>query len=844
MGSSKPSLYLIFSLLPHLCICGPIFSNLIFPNFTATNLDFVDNGGVFLSSINNTYSASIYNPAGDNNFYLCVLHTSSNRLIWSADRDTPISNFGQLSLTRGGFSLYRDDGTLAWSAGILAREVSGLQLKDSGNLVLLDTSNRTLWQSFDYPTDTVLIGQPLVTGKSIIASTSGANPTSGDYSVSVSEADLSAIWSGQKYWSLANDPIATKDANGRVTQMAVNSSGLYLLSGEPGSPDVVVIWQVSLPAAAFRLATVYPDSRFAVLSFASGSWNEDFVRPDDPCSCPLACGSIGLCRTSAGAGSPYCSCPSSFPAADSADPSHGCTPPISAPSCASNKSIEYLSFGTRVTYFATRYSEPIESVNQSGCEALCTGNCTCRGFFYSNQTGFCFLLRDRVGSVRVGDDSRSSGYLKVLAAIEDGHRVDSEAVPLVAFILAPIGGALLITAILAGGITWWRKTSSKPVAKKAAKMVDSDSDLEFKLIPGLPVRFSFSELELATEHFKNQIGSGGFGAVYKGVLPDTTVVAVKRINSVGIQGKREFYTEIATIGSIHHVNLVRLRGFCTKGAQRLLVYEYMNLGSLDRTLFEGGARVLGWGERVEISLGAARGLAYLHGGCRQKIIHCDVKPENILLNDSGEVKLSDFGLSKLLTREQSEMFTTMRGTRGYLAPEWLTTAAISEKTDVYSFGMVLLEIVRGRKNCLGGGGGQYFPMLALEMHENGRYMELVDPRLGGEVDAEEVRRVVRVALCCVHQEPALRPSMAAVVAMLEGRVEVGEPRVESLTFLRFYGRRFSEPSRLGSESERGPNHGTASSSGSLAPTTLTEYYISAQEVYHEAVCYMSVMLDR
>ena len=224
----------------------------------------------------------------------------------------------------------------------------------------------------------------------------------------------------------------------------------------------------------------------------------------------------------------------------------------------------------------------------------------------------------------------------------------------------------------------------------------------------------------------------------------------------------------------------------------MLVYEYMSRGSLDRSLCRDPP--LEWGEREEIALGAARGLAYLHSGLEQKIIHCDIKPENILLNDSGLVKIADFGLAKLLDQGQSAFFTSLRGTRGYLAPEWLTNSSISDKSDVYSFGMVLLELVRGRKNsemeCSLGESG-YFPMCALEMHEKGTYVELADQRLEGRVRGEEVEKMVRVALCCLHEEPGLRPAMAAVVGMLEGTVPVATPRSESLSFLRFYARNVS-----------------------------------------------------
>ena len=362
-------------------------------------------------------------------------------------------------------------------------------------------------------------------------------------------------------------------------------------------------------------------------------------------------------------------------------------------------------------------------------------------------------------------------------------------------------------------------------------------------IPGIPRRFDYEELAAATQNFKTQIGRGGFGTVYKGTLTDQTIVAVKKITSSGVQGKKEFLTEISIIGKIHHVNLVRLTGFCARGRQRFLVLEYMNRGSLDSTLF-GNGPVLQWQERVEIALGTARGLAYLHSGCEHRIIHCDVKPENILLHDNLQVKISDFGISKLISREQSTIFTAMRGTRGYLAPEWLTSAAISNKVDVYSYGMVLLEIVSGRNNCslqtcghitenndIEGNGLSsyssssefrlyYFPLIALEMHERRRYLELADPRLEGGVASEEVEKLVRIALCCVHQDPALRPTMANVVGMLEGELPLGEPRVESLNFLRAYGQRFTETATM-----EGP-----SSHGATIATYNSLSYISSQQI--------------
>ncbi|KAJ0492795.1 putative protein kinase RLK-Pelle-SD-2b family [Helianthus annuus] len=217
-------------------------------------------------------------------------------------------------------------------------------------------------------------------------------------------------------------------------------------------------------------------------------------------------------------------------------------------------------------------------------------------------------------------------------------------------------------------------------------------------VPGMPNRFPYEELKTATENFNKKLGEGGFGAVFEGTLQDDSKIAVKCLEGLG-QVNRSFLAEVQTIGSIHHVNLVRLRGFSAWKSQRFLVYEFMSNGSLDRWIYHGvREHVLGWECRKKIIFDVAKGLAYLHEDCRQKIIHLDIKPQNILLDSDFNAKVSDFGLSKFIDRNQSQVMTTMRGTPGYLAPEWWLSSVITEKVDVYSFGIVLLEILCGRKN--------------------------------------------------------------------------------------------------------------------------------------------------
>uniref|UniRef100_A0A0D9W6X0 Protein kinase domain-containing protein n=1 Tax=Leersia perrieri TaxID=77586 RepID=A0A0D9W6X0_9ORYZ len=212
--------------------------------------------------------------------------------------------------------------------------------------------------------------------------------------------------------------------------------------------------------------------------------------------------------------------------------------------------------------------------------------------------------------------------------------------------------------------------------------------------------FGYKDLQYATKNFSERLGGGSFGSVFKGVLTDSTVVAVKRLDGAR-QGEKEFRAEVRSIGIIKHINLVRLIGFRCEGNKRLLVYEYMPNGSLDAHLFGSKVTSLGWSTRYKIALGVARGLAYMHNNCQDCIIHCDIKPQNILLDASFVPKIADFGLSKFVGRDFSQVLTTVRGTIGYLAHEWIGGMTTSSKVDVYSYGTVLFEIIFGRKNFRG-----------------------------------------------------------------------------------------------------------------------------------------------
>lgn len=842
----------------------------------------VENSGAFLVSQNDTFQARIENYSPEStSYYFVIVHVASNTIVWAANRNQPLTSSSQLTLTNRGLTLYHDPGGKPiWSTPQnLSSHVAYMHLMDSGNLVLLDGNNNSLWESFDFPTDVLVPGQRLKVGKSLVSSVSDEDVSEGNYSLVLGDSDAMLQWNGMNYWKLSMETRSFRELIVGVSYMVMNSSGLFLIGGNGVKPVIKVPFDsggdmVNSSSSSFWIVKLDHKGVFNVLKINAldRSSKQEFVGPDDGCKIPYACIALGVC-TNGGS----CQCAPGF----RMDPNlNYCVPAdntLALPGGSCNNSslsssngstvVNYINLRGNLDYFSNGFTDPVANgVDLWACQHLCTSNCSCLGVFYTQSSGSCYMIRNYLGSFTIKSSSGTdrSGYIKTILESQNSGDSGSKKsdFPVIASILLPSSGVIAITVVAT--IIWLRRRRKRRMWEKTLNLKlgnsrsSADDDNEFVSIPGLPVRFTYKELVNATEDFKVQIGSGGFGTVFKGKLRDGTEVAVKKITCLGAQGKREFLTEIAVIGKIHHVNLVRLKGFCAYRGQRFLVYEYMNKGSLDRTLFKG-EQALEWRERFEIAIGTARGLAYLHSGCEHKIIHCDVKPENILLHDKSQVKISDFGLSKLLSPEESGLFTTLRGTRGYLAPEWLTSSAISDKTDVYSYGMVLLEIIRGKKNSSPQMQSDdnnntsesdttntsplsresrsrlvYFPLFALEMHEQRRYLELVDPRLMGRVRSEEVEKLVRVALCCVHEEPSLRPSMSNVVGMLEGGVALGEPRIESLSFLRFYGRRFTEASTMEENSGQEPDNQFALCRQAQTTNTSSSYnsfsYMSSQQV--------------
>jgi serine/threonine protein kinase len=298
---------------------------------------------------------------------------------------------------------------------------------------------------------------------------------------------------------------------------------------------------------------------------------------------------------------------------------------------------------------------------------------------------------------------------------------------------------------------------------------------ELYSIVGRPNVFSYSELRSATENFdsSNLLGEGGYGSVYKGKLSDGRVVAVKQLSESSNQGKIQFATEIETISRVQHRNLVKLYGCCLESNTPLLVYECLENGSLDQALFGKGGLNLDWPTRFEICLGIARGIAYLHEESSFRIVHRDIKASNVLLDADLNPKISDFGLAKLYDDKKTHVSTKVAGTFGYLAPEYAMRGHMTEKVDVFAFGVVALETVAGESNHHTSLEEEttYIFERVWELYENGNPLDFVDPKLS-KFNSEEVLRVIRVALICTQGSPHRRPSMSRVVSMLTGDADI------------------------------------------------------------------------
>ncbi|TVU17745.1 hypothetical protein EJB05_33798, partial [Eragrostis curvula] len=671
-------------------------------------------------------------------------------------------------------------------------------LLNTGNLALMGSpsTNVTFWQSFDYPADVLLpnakIGFNKITGlqtqfvsrKNLIDPSPGSDCT--DLEANGVLVHKSCNNSADVYWSWG--PVSSSGPNKLVplfnSLIDINpeTKGLISLSYFESSEEAY--YKYTLQNESYHLFflqdTFGGQVKLIIWSQAQQSWQTKFAHPASPCTAYGTCGPFTVCN---GISSPSCECMESFSQNSPRDwelhdTRGGCVRdnPLD---CTSEKN---TTKSTDIFHPIARVTLPYnpqileDATTQSKCAEACLSYCTCTAYSYNNNV--CFVWHGELLHVKQNDGIENSSeevlYLRLAAKNLPSSLRKSKRKPITGVYTAAIiisCGLLMITLLLL--IIWRNKF--KWFRASVHGTPGSDGIIAFK----------YNDLAHATKNFSEQLGAGGFGSVFKGVLTDLTI-AVKKLNET-VHGEKQFRAEVSSLGLIQHINLVKLIGFCCEGDKKLLVYEHMLHGSLDAHRFvESSASALNWSTRYQIIVGVARGLSYLHQSCHKCIIHCDIKPENILLDASFVPKIADFGMAAAVGRDFSRVLTTFRGTVGYLAPEWLSGVAITPKVDVYSFGMVLFEIISGRRNtpeaCSGNGYQHvgYFPVQAIRKLHEGDVRSLMDPHLHGDIDLEEAERVCKVACWCIQDDELNRPTMSEVARVLEGLQMVGMPPVPRL----------------------------------------------------------------
>ncbi|KAF7109988.1 hypothetical protein CFC21_110157 [Triticum aestivum] len=707
---------------------------------------------IFSIFVVNTYSSSD------------AVSFNAPKVVWSANRDRPVKENANVQLTElGDLVLYDSDGAHVWSTNTEDMSVAGMNLTSAGNLVLLNQSNMQLWRSFDHPTDTLVTGQILPEGQKLIAMTSVANWSSGNFDLTVLPDGMYAFAGTDTRLAYYRSPTGGTVTTNRSAYVALKNGSLEVFTNfrDTEAPD----YQIQLPRDNYGLGFVRLDfdGHLRLYLWTNNSWvSSDVFDIADPCAYPLACGEYGICSDG------QCSCPDAaigqsglFDVIDPREVNHGCLP-IGSLSCDSARKPTLLSL-PNITRFNGVYNW---TTSEERCKLSCLNDCSCKASFfqqYDTSTGFCFLASDIFSMISVNSPSYSSNFSSLAFVKVNGatrNFVLSQGKLTVAL---AVGSSTFIALVVVAVLVVLRRNRAEPL---------EDDDIIDQL-PGLPARFSFMELKSATEDFSKVIGKGGSGSVFEGQICDKQV-AVKRLDGIN-QGKREFLAEVQTIGSINHIYLVRLIGFCAEKSHRLLVYEYMPNGSLDRWIFQRHQEApLDWKTRLRIITDVARGLAYLHSDCRETIVHLDIKPQNILLDEQFTAKVSDFGLAKLIDREQGSVMTRLRGTPGYLAPEWLTSV-INEKVDVYSFGIVIMEIICGRSNLDYSQPEESRHLISMlqDKAKTDQLLDLIDPRSTDmQCHLDEVSRMMNLAMWCLQVDSRRRPSMTEVVKILDGAMDV------------------------------------------------------------------------
>ncbi|XP_074305370.1 G-type lectin S-receptor-like serine/threonine-protein kinase At1g11300 [Silene latifolia] len=733
-----------------------------------TTTKFLKDSEALVSSSGN-FKLGFFRPINSTYRYLGIWFNNKPfngqlEIVWVANRDSPLKDSsGILKISDdGNLQVLDAQNKIHWSSNVSSKaNSSAAQLLDTGNLVLLpDVGNNSIWQSFDHPTDSFLPQSTLVFNQTmpddVPQSWKSINdPSRGRFRLVRLPRSLPecAILEGDKIY------YRTGPWNGYVFLGAPYprsdvATGFSVVDVQDGT--MKILYELVDPSILQRFVLTY-DGRLAQKHWSDGSnnWETAWQSFGSDCDIYGKCGEFTICNP---VKAPICECLKGFVPRKVDEWSRGNW----TNGCIRKTPLQCEAKGDKSDKFlqlkqikVPDYAQRILAIPDN-CESKCLGNCSCLAYSYYPGIG-CMLLN--VSLIDMQQFSVGGVDLFVRLAYSELPGESSKWKVIIAVIV-------IMSAVVSATLLYFLWTRLGHRYGKRSKTILKETQFH-----DLPL-FEFAKLASATNHFSaaNKLGEGGFGPVYKGIWDDGQHIAVKRLSRASGQGLQEFMNEVELISKLQHKNLVRLYGCCVEGDEKLLVYELLPNKSLDAILFDPEHRkLLDWEKRFEIIQGICRGLLYLHRDSRLRIIHRDLKPSNILLDEELNPKISDFGMARIFGTKQDQANTQrIAGTYGYMSPEYAMEGRFSEKSDVFSFGVLLLEIVCGRRN----NNYQDYESLNLlayawKLWTNNGILSLIDPIVYKPCYERQILNCIQVGLLCVQEFPADRPNVSALILMLD-----------------------------------------------------------------------------
>nr|XP_016486702.1 PREDICTED: G-type lectin S-receptor-like serine/threonine-protein kinase At4g27290 isoform X1 [Nicotiana tabacum] len=776
------------------------------------------------------FEMGFFTPGNNSNYYIGIWYKklSIQTVIWVANRVTPVSiyemDFAQFKIQNGNLVLLNGTRHIIWSTSLNFSTDSNTSqvvatLFDDGNLILsngdINNSRNHLWTSFDHPSHTFMPGSKFGFNKrtklkqALISWKNSNDPSPGPFTHEVNMDKYSG--QGVNMW---NDSVIYWNSGpwtgNNFTGVPYEPNPMFNYTYVNNDNEVYYQYNFFNPALISRFIMDFDGQTKQFLWMDStNEWKVFYADPKQVCDVFGYCGAFGICNELSSAAS-VCDCLPGFKPKSDEDWnlksfSGGCMRKIGL-KCGNSSVVdgEKDKFLMQKNMRLPANNESMIVQNEVECENTCLKNCDCVAYAYNSGNIGCLIWSGEILNLQQLSQDNTNGstiYVRLAASEfssnKDEHQKQTSKKLKIAIPIGVIAALLFLSCF---SYIYYRKRRNRKIKESTTKSVMQNTEGEAELIDiqdddkgNIEVPFfSFESILMATDDFseQNKLGQGGFGPVYKGIFSGGREIAVKRLSSHSGQGINEFKNEVMLIARLQHRNLVRLLGYCIQSNEKILLYEYMANKSLDTFIFAPQDRKLcmklDWRKRFEIIEGIARGLLYLHYDSRLRIIHRDLKTSNILLDEELNPKISDFGLARVVEGKITQANTNkVVGTYGYMAPEYAIDGLFSIKSDVFSFGIVILEIISGRRNTGFFHQEEASNLLghAWRLWKEDKAMDLVDQSLQESCNKEEAIKCLNVGLLCVQEDPKDRPNTTNIIMMLGSENIISLPRPNQPAFM-------------------------------------------------------------